>query len=241
MSVISLRRRPKHQPKHALFVEPEQSLPEMLAELAPDSEPVPHGVAVVPEGAYPYEDIPVEEALTPTDDDLIARVAPWQFTDPDVFDASVPVNLTAEPVIGNSIPAPAPAPAPEPPLPPKYRVPADSRVLFYTGAGWADALTAARIRAGEWDDVHALFNATMGRAVAGLATAAWNARDAISEAWREVCIGFARPDQIQPGWKRIRDEAAEAERRRKPSFTPALKPAPPTRPQPVLREHRSAA
>lgn len=60
MSVISFRRRPKHQPKHALFAEPEQSLPEMLAELAPDLEPLPRGEAVIPEGATPAEDFPAE-------------------------------------------------------------------------------------------------------------------------------------------------------------------------------------
>lgn len=54
MSVISFRRRPKHQPKHALFAESEQSLPEALAE---------HDLpAAVPPGAYPPEDIPVPPA-----------------------------------------------------------------------------------------------------------------------------------------------------------------------------------
>lgn len=42
----------------------EKTLPEALAELAPDPEPVPHGDAVIPEGATPAEDFPGDGSRT---------------------------------------------------------------------------------------------------------------------------------------------------------------------------------
>lgn len=61
--------------------EAEKSLPEALADLAPELEPVPHGDAIIPEGATPAEDFPQ---------------APWAGTPPSFREGLAMIGLLAD-------------------------------------------------------------------------------------------------------------------------------------------------
>jgi hypothetical protein len=235
MNILSPRRRQQpYEPRHAgsPFREPEQTLAEALAEQQAAEEAARQDVpGAAPEGATPYEDIPVTEALARPD------------RTPSPLDNDIAVQVTAAPVIAETVVPPwPPEPAPEAPVPLEYRVPLDSRAALYSGPGWTEALIWARISSGEWVDPAALLHRTGRACRRSLASAAMDAQDTIGECWRQVCAEAGRPDLLVPGWKMIRDLAREAAKEaansRQPSFTPA---ADLTRPQPALTEGWRAA
>src|SRR5215469_2980843 len=57
---------------------------------------------------------------------------------------------------------PLPEPEQDPEPPPGYEVPLDSRAQIYSGPGWTRALTAARVRSGEWDELPAIIETGLG-------------------------------------------------------------------------------
>lgn len=174
----------------------------------PLAAPVQHVPAAVPEGAYPYEDIPVSEALEMPGDDMIDRVVRRRLAEPSPLDAAVPVALTAEPVMGDRLPAPAagaPAracrwwedPEPAPPLDPFGAV-------LLGAPAWMHIVEAARIHSGEWDDLAAEFDRAHSHNAADEEAGMRHSRRTIGEGWREICILRDCTDQLVPGWRKIR-------------------------------------
>lgn len=97
----------------------------------------------------------------------------------------------------------APAPESRPAVPAQPNPAAGTALVLYTRPGWTRALSATRIRSGEWADWPALIEQGLGRNIADEATSYRHNVQRTAEAWRRFCLAAGHPEWLAPGLRRI--------------------------------------